>query len=989
MGEDGFALQLKTNWRRRALIATGVFCALLLLFHRPLLLGLGRWVILHFAANENLKLDFRLEGNPFASLTVRNVHAVPTGPSDIESIDIDLVHVDYGLIALIQHGLSSALRNVEVRSARIVSNPGKAPLRPRPPDPKKKMTLPDIFPERVHVSNTTIIVRNRPHDFIIENADLDLDPRNPGALKVGRVQLVGGQTWLDVSARTEYTNRTLNLRDVVLSNDERIQTLTVDASQIGGRKLAINFDYLAGTGKIDGSIALHEAESTLETDVHLRGQNVPVGFINKYAALPENFINGQIEKLDVDLSGLVSSPQTWNGNVALQVRNFQQEATAFDRGVFQISARDGRATLETGDVVQGQNQFHLRGSSELPRNIKDFGRTPGTFEVAATVPDLRQVTNGMPQKVSGSAQLNGKVEINDGKLNGDFSVVAGDLGFADGTIEKLNAVVKVSKVVPPSSADKPWYADLRSQTTLTVSKIRMRDYAADSIDASITGADELLTVAPILVRRNQNEFTVRAEYALPRDLHDALIQPARIDISLNASQLSDYWAVPSADRISGPLQVDGQIQWKDGAANGQLTVYGADVQMRDLVFHQLSAQCTIVDSVVYVNDVRASINENDFVSAHGVFDLRAPFRYSGMVKTNLADLSVFKPLLRASGNENEVAGSFIVDWEGNGEAKTFKNSGKLKLVLDKARYGDLKSLQANIDATYSPDGFDVPIIFLRSDKMDFQAVAQAKGDLLEVNKIQLDQGTAKYAEGYISVPLVWKNLGTGSPIFPGSGKVLATFQSENLDIKKLFEDVGAKPPASGQLNVKFNAQGTLSNLDANLDVQLRDVRTDKIPKLEPASFDLNAQAKNGQLTMTGKLQQAKIQPIEIKANLPIQVTRILNERRFPDDTPVTGSVRLPRSSVNFVRQFVPAIEELDGDAGIDVEIKGTMAQPVLSGSADMTVNVGRFTNATLPALQNFKARLVFNRDTLNFERFSGELAGGPFTLSGRVTFPRL
>jgi autotransporter translocation and assembly factor TamB len=104
---------------------------------------------------------------------------------------------------------------------------------------------------------------------------------------------------------------------------------------------------------------------------------------------------------------------------------------------------------------------------------------------------------------------------------------------------------------------------------------------------------------------------------------------------------------------------------------------------------------------------------------------------------------------------------------------------------------------------------------------------------------------------------------------------------------------------------------------------------------------------------------------------------------------MNAQIRLPRSSVNFVRQFVPAVQELDGDAAFDVGIKGTIARPILSGSGDMTINVGRFANPTLPALQNFKGRLVFNRDTLTLERFGGELAGGPFTVSGRVVFPKL
>src|SRR5205814_5558190 len=103
--------------------------------------------------------------------------------------------------------------------------------------------------------------------------------------------------------------------------------------------------------------------------------------------------------------------------------------------------------------------------------------------------------------------------------------------------------------------------------------------------------------------------------------------------------------------------------------------------------------------------------------------------------------------------------------------------------------------------------------------MDFQAIARAKGDTLEISKIQLDQGQAKYAGGYISIPFIWKNLGTDSPVLPSNGKVTAVFASENLDIKKLFQDVGMKPAASGTLNVKLDARGTLADLDGRLDIQ--------------------------------------------------------------------------------------------------------------------------------------------------------------------------
>jgi autotransporter translocation and assembly factor TamB len=409
--------------------------------------------------------------------------------------------------------------------------------------------------------------------------------------------------------------------------------------------------------------------------------------------------------------------------------------------------------------------------------------------------------------------------------------------------------------------------------------------------------------------------------------------------------------------------------------------------------------------VIYLNDFSASLNDTDFVNTTGTLNLRRPHRYSGKISASVANLSTLQPLLRASGNQNEVAGAVKLDWEGRGDAESFpialatgtrpavgqasKNSGKLNLVLQKGRYGNLQSLQANVDASYSPDGLDVPIIFFATSNMDFHAIAQAKGNTLEIDKIQLDQGQAKFAYGYISIPFVWRNLGTNAAVVPSSGKVSATFQSENLDLKKLFNDLGVKAMTSGIVNTRLDAQGTVADLNARLDMQVRDIRNEFWPKMEPAIFELSAQAAQDRLTLSGKLQQTRIQPMEINASMPFDVPKIARAGKLPDDTPITAKARVARTSVNFLRQFVPELEQLDGDLGLDVNVGGTVGHPVLSGAGDMTVNVARFTNVTFPALRNFNARLTFAENALTLGRFGGDLAGGPFTMSGRVTFPKL
>ncbi|PYS48639.1 MAG: hypothetical protein DMG13_25110, partial [Acidobacteria bacterium] len=659
------------------------------------------------------------------------------------------------------------------------------------------------------------------------------------------------------------------------------------------------------------------------------------------------------------------------------------------------------------DLVQDQNEFHLRGWMELPSTIDDFGRTPANLEISGSAPDLKRLTAGTPVGLTGSAQFTGRIDIANATVEANLGVTVQAIGFQDGIVEKLNCTLRASKGVVRGDTKRAWFADLRTAMEFNLTGIRYRDYAVDSAEGSLNSSDDVLGLDRLTLRRKQNELNVHGRYLLPAEVGKFSSQPAQLDAALDAPEAGDFWVADSPNRVSGPLQLDAQIQWKQETANGQMWVFGSNLRIRDLVFRQLNTQCSVSNNVVYLNDCSATLNDTDFLNASGTLNLRRPHRYSGKVSANVANLSTLQPLLRAFGNQNDLAGAVRLNWEGSGEGVTasqpssskstpkafgaapWKNSGKLNFALDKGRYGNLQSVRANADASYSPESLDVPNIFFATSNMDFQAIARTKGDTLEIDKIQLDQGQAKFAAGYISIPFVWRNLGTNGAVIPSSGKVSATFQSENLDLKRLFDDLGIKAMTSGIMNARLDAQGTVADLNARMDVRVRDLRNEYWPKMDPATFELSAQAAQNRLTIAGKLQQSRIQPAEINASMPFDIPKIVRARKLPDDTPITAKARVPRTSVNFVRQFVPELEQLDGDLGLDVDVSGTIGRPVLSGAGDMTVNVARFTNATLPALRGFKARLTFRENALTLDRFGGDLAGGPFTMSGRVMFAKL
>ncbi len=974
---------------RRVWVVLCVLLAALLIFHRPLLLSIGRAVAIHYAAKAGLKVDFRAEGTVFTNLIIRNLHVLPTEPTTVESIDVDFVRADYSLIDWIRFGASEMLKNVEVRSARIVLNTDKTPVKPKIPKPDERITLPTLFPEQVRLSDVNLIIRTTPQDFVIEHLYLDLLPRAPGELRIATLKIPNAEAWKNLSAQTSYTNKNLVLRGLVLDEANQIRLLAIDASHIRTKSLEMAFDASVAGGTLAGSIGLSQTPTSLDTRVRMVSENISLDTLSGYIGKAPGILGGRIERVEMEASGTIDVPRSWQGAATVHLADVQHGKFVIDRCDASVAVRNGRAILDGIDLTRGLDKIHLQGSAELPAHIRQFGRSPATLDFSGDFPDLAALTNSLQPPITGAASLRGRVDIVDATLRANIGINGNQIASGTTKFETLNGSLKLSKKMPPTDVKKAYYGDLRSEVHLDINNVQSTEYLADSVHVDITSADELVAIEQVALQRKQNSLVLRGEYRLPEAPAEVERQPAKIEAVVKAAQLADFWIAESPDKISGSLEASAAIVFKDRLADGQLSLYGSNLALRTLIVSQLSTQCSIAKSVVYVNDFTARLSERDFIAGSAVVALQEPYRYTGRISANISDLATLKPLLAATGNDQELGGALTVDWQGNGNAAEFKNTGTLKLKLEHGSYGNLQSLQANVDATYTPDALDVPIVFLASDKMDFQASVQAKGATLEISKIQIDQGKAKYGVGYLSVPFVWSNLATERPLFPANGKVAGSFQSENLDLKRLFQDFGVEPPLFGSMNVKIDAQGTLENLQARMDLQMRELRSEKFKEFEPASLDLALQTQNNQLALTGKLQQARIQPLQLQAKMPLNLAQIAHDRRFDETTPITAKLTLPRSPVNFLRQVVPPIQELDGSVALDVNINGTIAQPVFSGAGDLTINVARFNNPTLPALHDFRSRLLFNRDTLTFERFGGDLAGGPFTLGGRVVFEKL
>ncbi|MBA3832014.1 MAG: translocation/assembly module TamB domain-containing protein [Chthoniobacterales bacterium] len=982
----------RRSWIRWLLTGLATVFLLLVVFQGPILRAVVHAVAVKIAAGHNLKLDLRVEGGVLAGITLRNVHATATGPSAVQSLEADFIQAKYSLTNLAFHGMSDFLKDVEVRNVTAVLDPSKAPIPTPtpPPQPNEKVSLPAFFPDRLQITNVNLTIRGQPQDTVVKNLNLGLYPDREGELRIDKLQIPGVHTWTGITATTTYADKNLFLHNLTLDQENKLQMVNIDASRIGQGKVGVQFQGTIGGGQVASKIDLSTEGSTYQTNTNVHAKDISLGKLGEMIGKSPGEFSGDVKRADIDLRGSLNQPSSWDGTIQAEVNNVRQGKLALDDVKLDLVAADGKATVREARLDAGTNHVALRGSIDLPETTEGFGRTPGDFQIAIGAPDLKQLTGFLEQPVTGSLQASGNLKTENGIVSLDLKANGDLIGFDKAAVKKLTATISATKKMPPAEKkEEPIYEGLTTTVHAELSDVRYGDCVVDRVAADVKSDGATVSLAPLTVTRNNNILLVRGDFQLPPPNEELMKQAADLQFSLRAPQLGDYWQNDTPNKVTGELQADGNVRSRGGVASGQINLSGAQIAANKLLVRQVSAQAAIANSTVYLNDLTATLNEQDYINAFGTVKLQKPFPYTGAVKANLADLSAFEPLLATAEKKTPLAGSLVLNWDGQGEVSTFQNNGNLNLKLEHGRYADLKDLRASVEAHYTPQELNVPIVFVGSDKLNFQASLRAKGSTLEISNIQIDQGSARYATAYASLPFVWSNLGTDRKTFPPNGKVAINFQSENLDIEKLFRDLGAKAPVAGKLSVKLDAKGALEQLQGSLDLQLQNLKADAAAQLEPAKVNVAMRLQNNELKVDGKIEQAKIQPIQITARLPLNVSQVIANKKLDEQTLVQAKVVMPRSSVNFIREFVPALRQLDGTLALDVNVGGTIAKPDLRGAADMNINVARFENATLPALTNFKAQLNFRESTLSFDRFGGDLAGGPFTVSGRITLPKL
>lgn len=562
------------------------------------------------------------------------------------------------------------------------------------------------------------------------------------------------------------------------------------------------------------------------------------------------------------------------------------------------------------------------------------------------------------------------------------------------------------------------------QVTAEVEKGTVDGFAVGEASGKLSVGNGIARLDHLQFSTGRNHLAFRAERRLPETFDQFKFTGMETTFTLDAPELSSLHASLTGGAVQGKgslviqnqkIAVEGNltasgVKAKDfGIAEGSVEFQGshslclntsgapwyeglsahARVEASSLRFREFAARHLAIDVPVTGDTARIAsfaidINGKDKLDGKASVALREPFAYEANLAGSVADCAIFQPFFATP-----LAGALEINWHGTGKIRQMRHTGEGRVALQHGRVGALTGVEAELAGIYSPESIEITALRARSDQGTLQAGVRLRDQRLHVEGLRLTVGKTGVVTGNISLPLDLRTPTRRETIFPPSGPLEGALVLEQIDLAQAFPASRPGLAVRGTLDGSLTAGGTLDAPDLTVKIAARNLQSGAAAKLTPAAGDATLLFNHDHLFLSGTLAQPGLSTLLFKGGMPLVLRKTLIEHRIDPATPISFSVKLPPSPAGLFAPLIPGVRLLEGRLSIDASATGTLDKPVFNGGVALDLSAIRFHDADLPGINHFLGDLRFSGTELTFQRFTGDIAGGPFSVTGRLRLDQL
>ena len=969
------------HWLRRLGLAALVILGVIAVFHRTLFFEGTRYFIVRAAKQQHLDLSYDISGSIFTTLSVSNLHGVPTEPGPIQRLEIGTLNLRYSLIGLFRHGLPGLLKLVDIRNVYIEVNPGE----PLPPDKERKpqqFKFPALFPDVLNVENVNFIAHNPNGDFELAGLSLSLLPDRPGELKIETLAIPGVHRWAGISGATTFRDRNLMLTDLRIGPEISLRKFNLDASKLNEAEigLALDGEFFAAPTTITARVT--DLNATNRLNVRAESSGLVFAELWKYFGLAIPF-DATLDRLALTFEGKPEKPSSWSGEIDTQLSRAIVDQRPLGESTLRISLGNQVAKITLAEQLDRENRIDLQADAKLPDALNEFPKTSASGQIEIFAPDLVALSLG----VIGDLAISTKFRLENARLSAQTVLDSSSIAFPGAELTAAHFTVESEKDLTRSS---PFFETLVARIEGGVKSLRLQDYVVDSVDLALSSKEADVSLERLTLAKGSNTGSLRASYSLPADLKSWDAQPLEFDLRIDAPQLSEFVAPESGAILKGALRVEGKGSAKDRTYNGSFVAAGTKIDVQGLLVRTLDGRLEITDNQAKLSQLEVVFDDFNAVRSAMSAQLSEPFDYHGSLDAQLKDLSFLQPLFDRQPQPPGLGGSLRVTWQGQGNFRAPQHAGEAVIDLTGGRFGDLVDLNARSAVSYTPEFLNIPELRATAGKYGEATLSLFwKDNRLSIFNLSVRQKRLVLLEGSAEIPLHLYEANDPDKLLPDNEPIKFALRTNSLDLRALFAQLDQKPPLTGVVNLEARGEGTLQELSAKTSLRATRIQSPEAPKFDPADLSLDLELQSNRMRLDGTVRQKLIEPLRIWGNVPFDLVAIKKNRQIDPQTPIDLHVAMPRSSVAFLATLVPAIRQIRGTAAVDVNVTGTIAQPSLSGTMVADLPTLRFTDPSLPPVANGALRLNFTRDRVVIDGLNARVGGGTIGATGTVVLAPL
>ena len=927
------------KWTKRLLLAGFALLLLAVVFHAPLL----RWAIRYGgpkgAEMAGVKLKWQVVGSVLGDLRLSGIEA---SGSLVEHATIGELAADYDVWTLANTGSIDIVKRVTLKDVDAVLDLRKLPkdekvvVKVKQPPSGKPPPL--VWPKVIDIENINAEVTLADGSKLtVRGLSLRVGEGMPGIFELAEFKMEPGDLRVaNVKAHVQWGERTLTIAGLELPYGARLKSLAVDLSEWDKDAASVKLD--VGMGKAAVGVealarGIFGGEMQMKADVRVRDL---ASAELQALKLPEGAEFGPVS-VDLHAEGDPLKPMTLAVDGSIRIPDVRAAGVMLDSITTTLEVKNGVARVQEVKVLRGVNEVVAELEAKL---AEDVMKSPWTARVKAKIADVTQLlakpppARGLIELTADATGIGATPTKVSAQLNG------ADMGFESYRLPKLAVQVsldgKAARVsVPALMLGAGNRVDLNATMT-------MEDAMPVNAEWQIQIDDPTALMQTVGLPPLEKPVTAKIATTGRADLKvtDVMNVAAEVDLSVKEGRYGD-----------APLPL---IEMKVNVAKGEATLQ----------------PCRIV------------VDEQNQIELKGKAKLKAPWGFDLNGDIALPVLTSLNPLLAAVKAPAMESGSLAVKLNVSGDASPWRGEGRVEMQAVKVKVAGMpEAADVALKTTFAGTTAQIETMQAVLGPWKLLTKGWVTDKEAHLSELSFWQKDRQLMNGHTHAPFDVMQTGVANGV-----PLDVVLNAQELPIHDIAAAAGVKSVPPGLLSVEVKIGGRLDSADVAVKVGLKDLKAPGLPNsFKPATVDLLTTLKANQLGLDVKVVQAPLQPLTLKAAVPVVLTQLMKQPDLAMDLPLQATLDLPESDLNFVREFAPdMVRAVPAKLKLHASVAGTVKAPLIDSALDLNAPEIDFVSADMPSVRDLRVKVHTHDRKVTLEDISVMLAGGKVRLGGTL-----